>query len=195
MSSIAFIDFDGTLYDGDSMLDFIRFCKGNKTLKWNLFLTSPQILLKKLSILPSQVAKEKLLRLSLGGMEKEELKGLAKQFSLTLDKKLYPKAELKLKEFINNKTQIVIVSASCGLWLGDWCRDKGFGLIASKEAYLNNKITGKLIGKNCKGPEKAKQIIARYPLDSYQHIYAFGNDASDQDMIELANQPTEALYE
>lgn len=195
MSSIAFIDFDGTLYNGDSMLDFIRFCKGNKTLKWNLFLTSPQILLKKLSILPSQVAKEKLLRLSLGGMEKEELQGLAKQFSRTLDKKLYPKAELKLKELINNKTQIVIVSASCELWLSDWCRDKGFELIASKEAYLDNKMTGKLIGKNCKGPEKANRIVAQFPLDSYQHIYAFGNDASDQDMIELANQPTEALYE
>lgn len=195
MSSIAFIDFDGTLYDGDSMLDFIRFCKGNKTLKWNLFLTSPQILLKKLSILPSQVAKEKLLRLSLGGMEKEELQGLAKQFSRSLDKKLYPKAELKLKELINNKTQIVIVSASCELWLNDWCRDKGFELIASKEAYHDNKMTGKLIGKNCKGPEKANRIVAQFPLDSYQHIYAYGNDASDQDMIELANQPTEALYE
>ncbi len=195
MSSIAFIDFDGTLYDGDSMLDFIRFCKGDKKLKWNLFLTSPQILLKKLSIIPSQVAKEKLLRLSLGGMDKKELQGLAKQFSLTLDKKLYPKAELKLKELINNKTQIVIVSASCELWLNDWCQDKGFDLIASKEAYLDNKMTGKLTGKNCKGPEKAKRIISRFPLDSYQHIYAYGNDASDQDMIELANQPTEALYE
>lgn len=195
MSSIAFIDFDGTIYKGDSMLDFIRFCLGNKRLKWNLFLTAPQIVLKKLGVISSQIAKEKLLRLSLGGMNKDELQNRAIQFSLSLDEKIYPKAKQRLKGFNEDQIKVVIVSASCELWLKDWCEQKGYELIASIEEYKNNKMTGKLFGKNCKGIEKEIRIKAQFNLDHYDRIYAYGNDSADKYMINLANQPTEALYE
>lgn len=195
MSSVAFIDFDGTIYKGDSMLDFIRFCRGNKRLKWNLFLTAPQIVLKKLGILQSQIAKEKLLRLSLGGMDKDDLQNRAVQFSILLDEKIYPKAKQRLKEFNEDQTKVVIVSASCELWLKYWCEQKGYELIASIEEYKNSKMTGKLVGKNCKGLEKEIRIKAQFNLDNYDRIYAYGNDSADKYMISLANQPTEALYE
>ncbi len=65
--------------------------------------------------------------------------------------------------------------------------ENGLELIATKFEIENNKISGKLLTKNCYGQEKVNRIRKQYNLNDYNHIYAYGDSKGDKEMLELAN--------
>jgi|SRR5690606_10925664 len=195
MKSIAFFDFDGTIYKGDSMLHFIKAVRGKRFLRRRLFLLSPYIVLLKLGVIDAQKTKEKLLRMAFGGYSSDQLSPYISKFNSKIDTRVYDKAKAKLASFKEKQTEICIVSASLDLWLETWCNKRGYNLLCSEAELIDGHITGKLKGKNCRGPEKARRILEAYNLKHYEKIYAFGNDSGDLEMIALANQPTETLYQ
>lgn len=59
---IAFFDFDGTLTTKDTLLEFIKYCKGNNAFYAGFLINSPFLLAYKLKIISNQAAKEKVLQ-------------------------------------------------------------------------------------------------------------------------------------
>jgi len=49
-------------------------------------------------------------------------------------------------------------------------------------------LTGRYLGGECTGAEKALRIGRRYDLGQYREIYAYGDTAEDREMLALANR-------
>src|SRR6476469_2752619 len=58
---IAFFDFDGTITTKDTLLEFIKFCKGGFSFYIGFLLYAPYLVAYKLKIISNQTAKEKIL--------------------------------------------------------------------------------------------------------------------------------------
>ena len=83
---------------------------------------------------------------------------------------------------------VVVVSASIDLWLRDWCRSRGIGLIATELEVKEGRITGRFLTRNCSGKEKVKRIEKELDLSRFDHIYAYGDSPADRAMLSIAHE-------
>ena len=98
------------------------------------------------------------------------------------------KAKRRIEWHRNNNDKIVIVSASSDLWIGNWCRENELDYITTKLEQSEGTLTGNLIGINCFGPEKVTRIKAKYDLNKYDKIFAYGDSRGDKEMLEMADE-------
>src|SRR5205823_895534 len=88
--------------------------------------------------------------------------------------------------------EIVIVSASLDVYLNEVARllDVEHALCTSLERDEGGLCTGRMLGGNCRGPEKAKRLRAHLDdaLDDVE-LWAYGNSGGDDEMLALAQHP------
>ncbi len=188
--SIAFFDFDGTITNRDTLLEFIRFAKGNARFLLGFLVHSPYIAAYKLKLISNQRAKEKVLKHFFGGMSQHHFNELAKKFSGDELPGLIRKGALE--EIIKLKaegTEVVVVSASPENWIRYWTDGLGLTLLASSLDVEDDKITGRLAGMNCHGKEKVRRILEKYDIGQFAVIHAYGDTTGDLPMLELAHVP------
>jgi HAD superfamily hydrolase (TIGR01490 family) len=184
---IAFFDFDGTITTSDTFLDFIKFSKGTLRFYLGFLLHSPWLAAFKLKLISNQSAKEKILKYYFGGMPAADFERLCREFTEKVVPKLIrPKALEEIKKFQQAGTAVVIVSASPENWIKHWADLLKVELIASKLEIKEGRITGKIIGKNCRGPEKVRRILEKYQVKDYEVIHAYGDTSGDLDMLKMA---------
>lgn len=168
-------DFDKTIYDGDSSVDFYLFClrKYPKILK---------VILKQIY---------GILAGSLGIISREKMKELYFSFLVELpyiDKTVeqfweYKQHRIKLWYLNQKKTDDVIISASPDFLLRPICKKLNIKyLFASKI----NKYTGKFHGKNCKGKQKVRIFREYFKCLEIEKFYS--DSLSDTPMAELSKQ-------
>lgn len=187
--TIAFFDFDGTITTDDSLIKFIRFVVGDAKTLWGMILLSPILVIYKLKLIPNYKAKQTMLSYFFKGMDEQEFKKVAQEYSLKyIDTILRPKAMKKIAWHKEQGHKVVIVSASIECWLKPWCDKNKLDLIATKIEIKNSFITGKLLTKNCYGIEKANRIKEMHNLNSYEHIYAYGDSIGDKELLALAHE-------
>lgn len=139
-------DFDDTIYDGDSSIDFLKFCiKKNKKCLLIIPIVIVYILLYKVKLCSKEQLKTKYF-------------SFVKYFNKIDDVviEFWESKNYKLKDFyINGKKDTdIIISASPMFLLKPVAKYYGFKLIATDV----DKKTGKLIGKNCHDSEKVRRI-------------------------------------
>tara|TARA_Y100000782_G_C10171006_1_gene259764 strand:+ start:1107 stop:1673 length:567 start_codon:yes stop_codon:yes gene_type:complete len=186
IAKIAFFDLDHTLVKVDSMLAFATHVNGKKALYFSLLSILPKYVQVMLGLRSHQALKEAFLEFHFKDLSITELEKQAQLFIPYLDQNLDPKRFLQLKELKKEGYEICIVTASCATWVKPWSQLHGFQLIASEMEFQEDKFTGKLAGKNCKGQEKVRRINAQFNLDNYSSIKAYGNGKSDRYMLQLA---------
>jgi len=138
-------DFDKTIYDGDSSIDFFLYSmKKNKIIAFQLPIIAIYMIAYKLKII-----------------EKEKLKSKFFKFISYIDieetlKEFWETHKNKIKEFYitNHKDTDIIISASPEFIIKPISELYGFKLIGTKV----NLYTGELIDKNCHGEEKVKRL-------------------------------------
>lgn len=185
---IAFFDFDGTITTKDTLLEFIRYSKGNFLFFLGFLLNMPYLLAYKLKLISNQYAKEKVLRFFFHDTPVDRFKYYCTGFSENiLPALIRPKALEEIKKLQENNTMVVVVSASPENWIEEWAVKNGLQLIASKLEVNNKKITGKILGKNCNGNEKVNRINASFDLSCYHVVAAFGDSNDDKPMLQLAS--------
>lgn len=185
---IAFFDFDGTITTKDTLLEFIRYSKGNFLFFLGFLLNMPYLLAYKLKLISNQYAKEKVLRFFFHDTPVESFKYYCTTFSENiLPALIRPKALEEIKKLQENNTMVVVVSASPENWIEEWAAKNGLQLIASKLEVNNEKITGKILGKNCHGNEKVNRINASFDLLCYHVVAAYGDSSDDKPMLQLAS--------
>lgn len=186
---IAFFDFDGTITTDDSLLKFIRFVVGDVKFLIGLVAISPLLVLYKMKFIPNYKAKQIMLSWYFKGLSKEEFFKVASEYSLNhIDKIVRPQAMKKIQWHKDKEHKVVVVSASVECWLRPWCDKNGLDLIGTQLEIKDNRVTGKLLSKNCYGKEKANRIRERYDLNSFDFIYAYGDSRGDKEMLELAQE-------
>jgi phosphatidylglycerophosphatase C len=185
---IAFFDFDGTITTKDTLLQFIKYVKGDVAFYFGFLLHAPMLILYKLQIVPNQRAKEIILRYFFGNMREEVFNDhCAKFIAVKLPALLRPKALHEIRSLKDKGAEIVIVSASPENWLQSWCDSGGLQCIATKLVVAKNKITGRIDGRNCHGQEKVNRIKSLFNLAEYSDVYAYGDTPGDKHMLSLAN--------
>lgn len=209
---IAFFDFDGTITDRDSLLEFIKYSKGTARFWMGFACCSPWIFAWKVKLISNQRAKERVLRHFFRKMPVTDFEGLCRDFAQQrLPEMIRPKAVGEIRKLQEEGFSVVIVSASPGDWIAPWATAAGTALIASrlerkevktpivpparepgsaatKEMHTRTVLTGRISGKNCHGQEKVRRIRADYRLDDYGSIYAYGDSKGDLPMLALGTR-------
>ena len=141
-------DFDGTIYDGDSTVDFVRFCLRRHP---SMITGLPKVI----------AAAMKISRSGLTQFKSVLFGEMAKRFSLEKEAALFwqsEKTRSKLGAWFQSRPRdlpIVIASASPEFELQYAAEILGVQTLIGTRCDAQ---TGKLIGKNCKGEEKLRRI-------------------------------------
>ena len=168
-------DFDGTIYDGDSSVDFYFYCLKRKPIiiKY-IFVQFFGILLYSLKIKKKEYMKEKFFSI---------LKSIDNVDEYVED--FWSKNYKKIKTwYLNQKDKTdVIISASPEFLLKPLEKRLGVTVIATKV----NKKTGKFESKNCHDYEKIRRYEELY---KGKNIKAFYSDSikADKPMFEYAEE-------
>lgn len=172
MIKINVYDFDKTIYDGDSTLDFYFYCvKEDISLVRFLPTQIMGFILYKLNLKNKEYFKEKFFSF---------LNGIKNIDEYILG--FWGKNENKIKMWlINNKDNIVIISASPEFLLKSICNKMGVKkLIASKV----DKKSGKFFSKNCYGLEKLNRLKIEFTSFEIDEFYS--DSISDKYLADIS---------
>ena len=169
-------DFDGTIYDGDSGVDFIKYSiKNHKGTLKCLLLALGTVILYFFKIRTKEQMKNKLFRFV---KDIEDIDSYVEGF--------WKEHEHKLKDFWISKKdhkKDIIISASCRFWLQPIAdKYKVYDLFATD---INMK-TGEVIGNNCHGKEKVRLFYDKYPKATIMKMYT--DSVNDLPLIEEAKE-------
>lgn len=174
--TVNLYDFDGTIYDGDSSIDFYKFClKSNFRVVRFLPLFVVYFLLYKLKFKTKEEMKEKFFAF----------------ICLFLDineqvEKFWDVHRKKLKQFYLLKidhSSDIILSASPSFLLQPICNSLGVKDVIASDV---DKKTGKYIGKNCMGRHKVECLKKKYPDILVKEAYS--DSKKDMPMLLLAQK-------
>lgn len=186
---VAAFDFDGTITYNDTLLPFLMTTVGPVAAIGNFSRVLPSLMAYSLGLIGRQRAKEACLAAFYAGMPHAEFEDLGRRFSLEkLDQRIRPESRERIAWHRNRGDQMVVVSASIETYLKAWAEKEGFAaVLGSRLEVIDGKVTGKLLGKNCREDEKVRRLEEFLgPRDGYT-LYAYGNSDGDKQMLAFAD--------
>lgn len=167
-------DFDHTIYDGDSTLDFYKYClKRKPIIIFYLFIQILGFLKYKLKLWDKHQFKQCFYGF---------LKYLDDPNQYVEDFWKIHKKKIKGWYFSQKEDTDVIISASPEFLLENICQEINVYLIASKVDIK----TGTLLGENCYGEEKVRRFKERFPNSTINQFYS--DSFSDRPLADLAKE-------
>ncbi len=168
-------DFDKTIYDGDSTVDFYLYCLCSQP---NLALCLPRQLI---GFIQHAVG-----RIDTAALKEKFFCFLPKLASPTVRvEEFWKDRQKKIKGWYleQKRGDDVIISASPEFLLLPICRRLGIAPPIATELDAN---TGKITGKNCKGEEKVRRFFERYPDAEISEFYS--DSLTDAPLAQLAKE-------
>lgn len=194
---VAAFDFDGTLTKRDTFFPFGLFIAGPRKWLKNLLILIPsgtQFLFRRIT---RQDLKEKALTLFLQGIPYHKLETAGQEFAeAIIPKLLKPKAIKYLHWHQQQGHRIILISASPEVYLHPWAKIMGIDdVIASRlELDEQGRVTGKLIGANCRCEEKVRRLKELMGEEKDYHLYAYGDSRGDRELLSYADQSYFRLF-
>nr|WP_262896883.1 HAD-IB family hydrolase [Fulvivirga sediminis] len=186
---MVLFDFDGTLTTKDTLLDFTQFSLGKGRFVKGMLRLLPSMTGLKLGLIPNWKAKEEYLSHFFGGISLEQFIALGKEYGeKRIPQLIREKALSSIIDYRETGVPMYIVSASSPLWIEHWAEKYDIKVLGTQLDVLEGRITGKIDGKNCYGPEKVKRIQENIQLSDFENIYAYGDSSGDKEMLQLATQ-------
>jgi len=85
---------------------------------------------------------------------------------------------------------VVLASASLELLLEPWARAAGVDdVLATRLEVRDGRLTGRLAGPNCYGPEKVARLEALVGDLAGVELYAYGDSRGDRELLAAAQHP------
>ena len=89
--------------------------------------------------------------------------------------------------------RVVLVSASYRSYLDHLARMLGCDAVLSTEIEVDStgRCTGRLKGRNCRGPEKVNRLTTWMQAEGIHgaRVWAYGDSSGDEHMLAMANHP------
>ena len=168
-------DFDDTIYDGNSVVDFFLFCYRKKLFKTSHFFRVTIMFIQyKIKYLSLEETKEYIFNF----LEKvPNIDELVKEFWVTHEK--------NIKDFylVKNHNDDVIISASPKFLLEPICKKLQVKKLIASDV---DKKTGKYNKPTCRGEEKVKELKKCYPKARILEMYS--DAIIDKPLLELAEK-------
>ena len=188
MKTLAIFDLDGTITDKDTLIEFLSFVNGRLYTYLIFLLLFPLIILFKLKLLHNEKFKKIVLSIHFKGKDEQLLKAKAKDFIQKIDQCTRASMQEKLNWHKENNHSIVILTASCDLWVEPWTQKYGYQLIGTELKFKDGVYSGNFSTKNCYGKEKVNRLNKVLDLNSFDKFYAYGDSKSDRFYIDLADE-------
>jgi phosphatidylglycerophosphatase C len=187
--NLALFDFDGTISFGDTWTPFIRFALSPTRRAVGVARLSPWIAGYKLGVVSASAGRRATARVVFRGQPEVEVRARGERYAREmLPQGMRPEALDRIAWHRAEGDTIVVVSASLDVYLSPWCRQHGLELICSELEASRGVMTGRYVGRDCIGPEKARRVRERFALEQYPVIYAYGDTEDDLDMLALAHR-------
>lgn len=188
LGNIHAFDFDGTLTRRDSLLEFIRFARGNKAFLLCLLRFSPLLIMMKLGLYPNWRAKQQVFAYCFGGMSLDSFNDLCHRFAHEKASLLRPKGVAKIKGLLAAGSKVVIISASINNWVEPFFESmNGVFIVGTMIETRDNRLTGRFKTKNCYGKEKVTRLLQLYPERTEYHLTAYGDSRGDAELLDFAD--------
>lgn len=191
LKKVYVFDFDGTLTTRDTLIEFIRFAKGNVSFVIGFLLFSPILILMKLGWYPNWKAKQKVFSYFFKGMSIREFDEKCKNFAECRAELIRLKGLKAVDKAVDENAKVVIVSASIENWVRAFFRQFGLDMViisGTKIEVKNAVVTGQFIGNNCYGPEKVRRIQELFPDRKQYKLIAFGDSKGDKELLAYADE-------
>lgn len=187
---IAAFDFDNTLSTKDMLIPFLIFVNGKTKTAYHLLCTAPSAALFLLGLKSRQEVKERLLSLSLSSYTYSELEEKGQAFAdQIIPQYIRPEGMKRVLWHQKRGDRCILISANLNLILEPWFQQHPFNdLICSQLATDGQgNVSGCLVGKNCWGEEKVRQLEYKLgPKNSYE-LYAYGDSEGDLPFLKMAD--------
>lgn len=196
MKKLYCFDFDGTLTNRDSMLEFIRYACGTRVLVWAMIRVLPLLVLMKLHLFSNERTKEIVLDYCFKGWTLDDFTQKAEAFAREYRCILKPDMLKIMRDALADGAEVLVVSASVVTWVAPFFADMPRVKVVGTELEVaDGRLTGRLACHNCYGQEKVNRILKEYPAlnESTEnrkeyYIYAYGDSRGDREMLSFANE-------
>jgi phosphatidylglycerophosphatase C len=185
---VAF-DFDGTLTVKDSFTAFLRWRAGPVRYAFGMVRLAPAAI-RYLFHRDRGRIKAAAVREFLRGVTRSQLEEEAKVFAEKFAPKLFrPDALATWRRWRNKGARPVIVTASPDLIVAPFARGLGADTLIGSELCFDeqDRVTGALLGANCRGPEKVRRLREVFGEDVHL-VAAYGDTEGDKEMLEMADE-------
>jgi phosphatidylglycerophosphatase C len=186
--NLALFDFDNTITTGDTYTPFIRRTAGGARLLAGTVLLAPLLVAYRLGFLPATRLRAAMTWVCYRGRSERAVHAAGVRYAAGLSACVREEARARLDFHRERGDHVVVVSASLDAYLGPWCEAQGFDLICTELEGRGGVLTGRVRGGDCTGEEKARRVRARYRLDDYPVVYAYGDCAEDEALLALADK-------
>ena len=189
---LAAFDLDGTLTRRDTLMPFlVRALGAGRPYRAVVASTLPLARAVALGGPHRDVAKAAVLRRILAGVPLAPLAEAAESYAdHVVAEGLRPDVRARVDWHRAEGHELVLVSASPELYVSPIGRRLGFDevLATRLEVDAAGLLTGRLLGANCRGPEKVARLRA-WRGDALVLAYAYGDSTGDREMLALAATP------
>jgi phosphatidylglycerophosphatase C len=191
--TVAAFDFDGTLTRRDTLVPFLASVVGWPALTRVLGAEAPALARMAAGRADRDLTKERVLARALAGRPHAEVSEAGVRYGATLARNaITPEMRERVAWHQREGHEIVIVSASLDVYLNEVARALTVEsiLCTTLERDDAGACTGRMLGGNCRGPEKAKRLRTHLgdDLDDVE-LWAYGNSDGDDEMLALAQHP------
>src|SRR5581483_11277208 len=186
---VAAFDLDGTLTRRDTLVPFLLRAIGrHRTYRAVLASSLPLARAAALGGPHRDRAKEVVLQRVFGGLPLAELAEAAESFAdHVVAHALRPDVRARVDWHRAEGHDLVLVSASPELYVVPIGRRLGFDAVLATRLEVDaaGRLTGRIQGTNCRGPEKVVRL-RQWRGESLTVAYAYGVSAGDREMLALA---------
>lgn len=184
---LSVFDFDGTLTRHDSFVPFLRFAFGTREFArciLRLALPSLRHLAKCMS---RNELKVQLISTFLAGVEAKWVGQKAEDYCQSVWPKLMRPSELQsVAAEIASGAEVTLCSASPALVLRPFAERLGIKLIGTELEVVDGRLTGRVIGDNCRCENKVLRLEAIYGLLIQYRLRAWGDTQGDHELLDAA---------
>lgn len=188
MANLALFDFDGTITTRETMAAFMYAAVPARRQVWGRLLLAPCVAAYKLGALSGIAVRTAVVRVGFAGVPLDHVEAHGESFAASvLPGLLRPEVMARIRWHQGQDDTVAVVSGGLDVYLEPWCRAHGLALVCSMLEHRGGRLTGRYLGAQCVGEEKARRIRAFYELSRYEHIYAYGDTHEDLAMLDLAH--------
>lgn len=193
MTVIAAFDVDGTLTTRDSVVPFLgRFAR--RPSRWKGVIVALPGLVAALAKRDRDLLRERATAALLTGIEVADLEHEAAALAeIVIADRLRPDTTARLRWHVDQGHRVVLVSASYEVYLRHLVDHLGAEVaLATRLQAVDGRLTGRLDGVNCRGPEKVARLdgwMTKQGLDrSDIELWAYGDSAGDAELLAEADR-------
>jgi phosphatidylglycerophosphatase C len=191
MKTLAVFDFDGTLTRRDTLGPFLREVAGTAAFAGALAADAPRLALAGMGMSSRDAAKERMFRRLLRGRLHADLATRGNVYGAQVAASgLRPEMVARLRWHADAGHEVAIVSASLDLYIDRTAELLGVGTVLCTRLEVDDdgRVTGALVGGNCRGPAKIRRIREHFGPSCYE-LWAYGDSAGDAEMLAAADHP------